>query len=201
MYIYPSATAVDGISRFFKVKVDRPLPEWRLENDCGTDVTTCLQLARAASLILCQGHRLTRLTFAVTADPVFASSVNSLTSVIRPNILSKAHTMQWLVIVYSCCNYSSPRAHLHVVWVLRYKPTELAHSVLFCSCVCFCLYGPFSCISFNKFSRQLSAFSLCSSGLMSASLVLSAIYLCMKVSLSTDIILCGWLGLKHQPAN
>ena len=43
----------------------------------------------------------------------------------------------------------------------RHKPTELAHPFLFCSCVCFCLYGPFNCISFRKFSRQLSAFSLC----------------------------------------
>ena len=34
-----------------------------------------------------------------------------------------------------------------------------------CSCVYFCLYGAFNCISFHKFSRQLSIFSLCSSGL------------------------------------
>ena len=30
---------------------------------------------------------------------------------------------------------------------------------------CFCLYGLFKCISFHKFSRQLSTSSLCSSGL------------------------------------
>ena len=59
------------------------------------------------------------------------------------------------------------------------------------TCVCFCLYGPFNYISFHKFSWQLSAFSLCSSGLISALLVLSTIYLIMKVSLSPDIILCG----------
>ena len=46
----------------------------------------------------------------------------------------------------------------------RHKPTDFAHSFLFCSCVCFCLHGPFNCISFHKFSQQLSAFSLCSSG-------------------------------------
>ena len=51
---------------------------------------------------------------------------------------------------------------------------------------------------FHKFSRQLSAFSLCSSNLNSASLVLSTIYRFMKVSLSPDIILCGGLGLRHQ---
>ena len=42
-----------------------------------------------------------------------------------------------------------------------------------------------------KFSRHLSAFSLCSSGLISALLVLSAVYLFMKVSFSPDIIFCG----------
>ena len=63
----------------------------------------------------------------------------------------------------------SPRAHLHVVGMSRFmfqhKPTELAHSFLFFSRVYFCLYGPFNCISFHTFSRPLSAFSLCSSGL------------------------------------
>ena len=32
-------------------------------------------------------------------------------------------------------------------------------------------------------------------------MVLSTIYLFRKVSLSPDIILCGWLGLKHQLTN
>ena len=70
---------------------------------------------------------------------------------------------------------------------LWHKPTELAHPFLSCSCVCFWLYGPFNCISFYKFSWQVSAFSLCSPGLI------SAIYLFVKVSLSPDVILCGWL--------
>ena len=70
-----------------------------------------------------------------------------------------------------------------------------------CSCVYFCHHGPFNCISFYEFFRQLSIFSLCCSGLLSALLVLSTIYLFMKVSLSPDIILCGWLGLKHQLTN
>ena len=51
---------------------------------------------------------------------------------------------------------------------LSHKPTELVYSFLFCSCVCFCLYGPFNCIPFHKFSRQLFAFSLFSSGFISA---------------------------------
>ena len=82
-----------------------------------------------------------------------------------------------------------------------HKPTEFAHSFLSCFCVCFCLFGPFNCILFQKFSRQPFVFSLCSFGLISALLVLSIIYLFMKVSLSPDIILCGWLSLKHQLTN
>ena len=58
-----------------------------------------------------------------------------------------------------------------------HKPTELAHSFLFCSCVYFCLHGPFNCISFHKFSRQLSIFSFCSSSLISALLILSTVHL------------------------
>ena len=84
------------------------------------------------------------------------------------------------------------------VW---HKPTELAHSLLFCSCVYFCLNGPFNCISFRKFSWQLSVFSLCSSGLSSALMVLSTVYLFMKVSFSPDIITSDWQGSKHQLTN
>ena len=62
----------------------------------------------------------------------------------------------------------------------RHKPTKLAHCFLFCSCVCFCLHGPLNCISFHKFSRQLSAFSLRSSSLISALLVLLTMYLFIK---------------------
>ena len=103
-------------------------------------------------------------------------------------------------------SYSSPRALLLVVRMSRFiffwpKPTELAHYFLICSCVYCCLYSHFNCISFHKFSRQLSAFSICSSGLISASLVLSAIYLFMKVSISPDIIFYDWLSLKHKLTN
>ena len=58
-----------------------------------------------------------------------------------------------------------------------------------------------TCIQFYKFSRQLSAFSLCFSCLVSGLLVHSTIYLFMKISLSPDMILCGWLGLKRQLNN
>ena len=101
-------------------------------------------------------------------------------------LLPHGFTFTWL----GCCGLC-----------LWHEPTELAHSFSFCSCVCFCLCGPFNCISFPKFSRQLSVLSLCSSGLISALLVLSAIYLFLKVSFSPDIISSGWLGWKHQLTN
>ena len=71
--------------------------------------------------------------------------------------------------------FNSPRGLTFTWWgccglCFWHKPTELAHSFLFCSCAYFCL--SFNCISFHKFSRQLPAFSLCSSGLISALLVL-----------------------------
>ena len=83
------------------------------------------------------------------------------------------------------------------VW---HKATELARSFSFC-CVYFCLNGPFNCISFHEFSRQLSVFSLCSSDLVSALLVLSTTYLCIKVSFSPDIIPSGCPGSKHHSTN
>ena len=92
---------------------------------------------------------------------------------------------------------SPSRGRDATVYVLDVNQPSLPTLFLFCSCACFCPYGPFHCISFHKFSRQLnSAFSLCSSGLNSAFLVLSTTYLFMKVSLSPDIILCDWLGWK-----
>ena len=57
-------------------------------------------------------------------------------------------------------------------------------TLLFFLFLCLCLCGFFNFISFYKCSRQLSAFSLSSSGLISAVLVLSTIYLFVKVSLS-----------------
>ena len=78
-----------------------------------------------------------------------------------------------------------------MVYVLDLNQPSLP-TLYFCSCVCFCLYGPFTCISFHKFSRQLSAFSLCCSGPISALLlVLNYISLFIKVSLSPDTIFSG----------
>ena len=67
--------------------------------------------------------------------------------------------------------------------------------------VYFCLYGPFNSISFHTFSGQLFAFSLRSSGLNSALLVFSIIYLFMKVSLSPDVINPLWLTGLKAPTN
>ena len=64
----------------------------------------------------------------------------------------------------------------------RHEPTELAHSFIILSCVYFCLYDPFNCISFHIFSRQFSVFSLCSSSLISALSVLSTIYVLWQSS-------------------
>ena len=83
------------------------------------------------------------------------------------------------------------------LWFMSLKCTNRACPLLFSfsSRVYFCLYGPFSCISFHTFSRQLSVFSLRSSGLISSALlVLSTTYPFRKVSHSPDIIFCGWLG-------
>ena len=91
-----------------------------------------------------------------------------------------------------CVPMGSPsRGRDVAVYVFEIYQPSLPTTFLFCSCVCFRFSGPFNCISFHKFSRQLSAFSLCFSGLISASLVLLTIYLFMTVSLSPDIILCG----------
>ena len=79
----------------------------------------------------------------------------------------------------------------------RHKQTELPFLFILFLCVFLSLW-PFLPYFIPKNSRQLSAFSLCSSGLISALLVLSTTYLFMKVSLSPDIIFCGWLGLKYQ---
>ena len=69
------------------------------------------------------------------------------------------------LIHYSTFNFHPATAcRLNFTWwgcyglCLWHRPTELAHSFLFCSCVCFCLYSPFNCISFHKFSQQLSTF-------------------------------------------
>ena len=74
------------------------------------------------------------------------------------------------------------------VYVSDINQPSLPIPFLFCSCAYICLYGPFSCILFHTLSRQLSAFSLCSSGLISALLALSTKCLFSKVSFNPNII-------------
>ena len=82
---------------------------------------------------------------------------------------------------FGSSGFLSPRGHLHrgedVTVHVWHKPVELVHSFSFCSCVYFCLYGPFNCTSCHTFSWQRYVFSLCSSGLISTLLVLPTIYL------------------------
>ena len=81
-----------------------------------------------------------------------------------------------------------------------HKPTNLACQLLsvFC-CVYFCLYGPFNCISFRKLSKERSALSLCSFFRSYFCFIGPFIYTFLyKVSFSSDIIPCGWLGSKHH---
>ena len=80
---------------------------------------------------------------------------------------------------------------------LRHKPAKLAHSfysVLVPVSVFIALSTVFQSIN----SPDTSPLCHFSSGLI---LVLSTIYLFMTVFLSRDIIICGWLGLKHQLTN
>ena len=87
------------------------------------------------------------------------------------------------------------------VYVLDINQQSLPTPFLFCSCVCFCLYGPFNRISFPKFSRQLSAFSLCCSGLISALLVLLTIYLSMTSLPQPQNNILLWLTGLKAPTN
>ena len=68
-----------------------------------------------------------------------------------------------------------------MVYIFGCKPTELAHFIYPLLGVYICLYGPFNYILPHKFSPLLSTFPLCSSSLISALLVLSTMYLFMKV--------------------
>ena len=63
------------------------------------------------------------------------------------------------------------------VYILGYKPTEIAHSFYSLLLVSFRLYGPFNYVSF-------SVFSLCYSRLISALWAFSTTYVFVKISLN-----------------
>ena len=121
--------------------------------------------------------------FALTICPVFIKSELHFMSFVFCLGGSHGPTVTW----WGCCGL----CQIH-------KPTELSHSFSFCSCIFFCLYGPFNCISFHKFSRQLSAFSSVLPVLFLPHWSFQMCIFFMRVSFSPDIILCGWLRLKHQ---
>ena len=94
---------------------------------------------------------------------------------------------------------------IHVI-IIHYrpwqKPAELAHSILLCPCVRFCLYGPFPLYFIPLISQQLSAFSVFVLPVLFQPFWSFQLYISLwKSPSASDIILCGWLGWKHQSSN
>ena len=98
----------------------------------------------------------------------------------------------------SCLPTGSPSRGGDITVYVWHKQTELAHSFLFCSYVCFFLW-PFQLYFIpEKLPTTLRFLTLFFRSYLSALLVFSTTYLFMKVSFSPDIIHSGWLGSKHQ---
>ena len=90
----------------------------------------------------------------------------------------------------------------HYFGVCQWQKTNWACPLLLYSVlVSVSVFMTLSTVFHSINSPNNSAFLLCSFGFNFAILVLSAMYLFTKVSLSPDTILCGWLGLKHQLTN
>ena len=124
-------------------------------------VTFCITLAVLVlpSVLLCQCEcYLLRYSVSVSIYLLCIMSVLVFTFCVIMSVLE----LPYVLLVPAG---SPSRAGGVVGFFQRHKPTELTHSFLFCCCVCFYLYNPFNCVPSQKFSRQLSAFSLCSSGL------------------------------------
>ena len=89
----------------------------------------------------------------------------------------------------------SPLAHLRVVEMSRFVSDINQPSLPLFFCL-FLSYGHFTCILFHKFSRQLSAFSLCSPSLISALLVN---YISLSKSLPKWFQRPGVFGVRCDP--
>ena len=95
------------------------------------------------------------------------------------NVLSNKKNILKSIVENKICQLTfqipvgSPSLGGDVTVYVWHKPTELAYSFLFCSCVYFSLYGPFYCVWFHKFSRHPSVLLPCSFGFVSALLALS----------------------------
>ena len=84
----------------------------------------------------------------------------------------------------------SLRVHLHVAGMLRFMSFDINQPSWpppFYSALGVAVFTPFQLYFFHKFSRQLFAFSLCSSGLISAFFALSTLYRFLKVSLTFSL--------------
>ena len=111
---------------------------------------------------------------------LFCACIMHLKPILHTGLLLISHLHCW--------------AHLHVVGMLRFMvdvnrpslPTPF-YSVL----VSISVFAALSTVFHSINSPNNSVFSLCSSGLISALLVLSTIYLFMKVCFSPDITLRG----------
>ena len=76
--------------------------------------------------------------------------------------------------------------------------TSRACPLLFILFLCLSVFVTLSTVFYSISSPNNTVLSLCSSGFISALLVLSTIYLFMKVSFSPDVIPSVWLDSKHQ---
>ena len=114
---------------------------------------------------------------------------------------------QCMRVLLVLCPCWSPRAHLHVggdvavhVFVIN-QPSLPSPFHLFLCLYIISVFMALSTVFHSINPPDYSAFSICSSGLIYALLVLSTTYLFIKVSLSPDIILCGSMGSEHQLTN
>ena len=116
----------------------------------------------------------------------------------RSPVLQSWIWSEWSLACSACSKFLSSSSFSFILFSVLYRHGVNCYTT---DTLDFYSYGPFNCILIHKLSRQFSAFSVCFSGLISALLDLSTIHLSMKVSFGADVILCGWLGLKHKLTN
>ena len=100
---------------------------------CATQSPSALCVTQSPSAfcvsVLC--HQSWRLSLVA----MFSAQIRSVSSASRSG--HHGLTFTW----WGCCKLCQ-----------RHEPAVLAHSFLYYSCVCFCLYGPFNFISIHEFS-------------------------------------------------
>ena len=127
----------------------------------------------------------------------------SLTAAWNWSVVRLFWSQKWTVVAWVAPKGSPSRG-----WDVRVYVWDLNHPSLptpfYSLLVSISVFMALSTVFHSINSPDNSAFSPCSSGLISMLLVLSAIYLFLKflkVLFIPDIILCGWLGFKHQLTN